>query len=175
MRPTKRARRRFRRPITRRISAEAKFIALAALVAVAILADVIPGPQNDDIGPARAASPSSRYDFACDVAYVNDGDTLRCRDGTRVRLHAIAAREADGSCAAGHPCPNASPEDSKATLQQLAGGRLNCIRTGASYGRVTAICDNDDGVEINCAMVERGLAARWERFDRQRAICRSSR
>jgi hypothetical protein len=37
---------------------------------------------------------------------------------------------------------------------------------------VTAICDNDEGVEINCAMVESGVALKWGRFDRQEPICR---
>lgn len=113
------------------------------------------------------------YDFACDVAYVNDGDTLRCRDGTRVRLHAIAAREKDGSCSPGHPCPSASAPTSMVALERQAGGRINCIQTGTSYNRVTAICDNEQGVEINCAMVESGAASVWDKFNRQRAICRS--
>ena len=36
-------------------------------------------------GDVSAVSASARaYDFSCDVSYVNDGDTLRCQDGTRV-------------------------------------------------------------------------------------------
>ncbi len=118
---------------------------------------------------ALAAIPA--YDFVCDVAYVNDGDTLRCIDGTRVRIHAIAARETDNSCSPGHPCPSASASESKAALTRLAGNRITCVQTGKSYERVTAICHNMSGVEINCAMVESGAAEVWDKFNRQRAIC----
>ena len=113
------------------------------------------------------------FDFECEVAHVNDGDTLRCRDGTRVRLHAIAARETDGTCSAGHPCPDSPAAESRLALERLAGSRITCLQTGTSYKRVTAICHNAGGVEINCAMVQSGAAARWDRFDRQRPICRT--
>ena len=72
--------------------------------------------------------------------YVNDGDTLRCQDGRRVRLHAIAARETVGSCSPGHPCPSASASASKAALvgatrsasKELAprGIRVNAVSPG---------------------------------------------
>jgi len=62
---------------------------------------------------------------------------------------------------------------SRAALTELAGRRITCVQTGTSYERVNAICRNASGVEINCAMVERGAALVWDRFNRQRAICRS--
>lgn len=149
----------------------AKFIATVVVVAVAAFAGTMWWPRSGELTPAEAATLA--YDFACDVAYVNDGDTLRCRDGTRVRLHAIAARETDNSCSPGHPCPTASAATSTAALTRLAGNRITCIRIGQSYERVTAICHNTSGVEINCAMVESGAAVTWDRFNRQRPICRS--
>lgn len=149
----------------------AKFIATVVVVAVAAFAGTMWWPRSGELTSAEAAKPA--YDFACDVAYVNDGDTLRCRDSTRVRLHAIAARETDNSCSPGHPCPTASAATSTAALTRLAGDRITCLRTGQSYERVTAICRNTSGVEINCAMVESGAAVLWERFNRQRPICRS--
>ena len=36
---------------------------------------------------------------------------------------------------------------------------------------MTAICDNAAGVEINCAMVESGVALVWPKFNRQQPIC----
>lgn len=150
---------------------EARFIATVALVAVAAFGGTMLWPRSADLRSPQGAT--AGYDFACDVAHVNDGDTLRCQDGTRVRLHAIAARETDGSCSPGHPCPTASAETSTAALTRLAGDRITCIRTGQSYARVTAICHNTSGVEINCAMVQSGAALVWDRFNRQRAICRS--
>lgn len=118
-------------------------------------------------------SASSLPRFDCQVAYVNDGDTLRCTDGVRVRLHAVAARERDGTCSPGHPCPSASATAARDALQRLAGGRrLTCLQTGVSYNRKAAICWTPDGEEINCAMVRSGTALRWERFDRKVRICR---
>lgn len=142
-----------------------------AVVLVAVIAFSATLFWQSDGGSAVMASARS-YDFSCDVAYVNDGDTLRCEDGTRVRFHAIAARETDGSCSPGHPCPSASASASKAALERLAGRRINCVQTGTSYRRMTAICWNSAGVEINCAMVQSGAASLWDRFNRQKPICR---
>lgn len=150
-----------------------KFIATVAVVAMAAFAGTLLWPRSATLTAAPAEAETRAYDFACDVAYVNDGDTLRCQDGTRVRLHAIAARETDGSCSAGHPCPSASAAQSTAALTRLAGSRITCMRTGQSYQRVTAIYQNSSGVEINCAMVESGSALIWDRFNRQQPICRS--
>lgn len=160
-----------RRPKRWRKRSDPMFAATVAVVAVAAFGGTLLWPRSADLTSAQAEVPS--YDFACDVAYVNDGDTLRCRDGTRVRLHAIAARETDNSCSPGHPCPTASAATSTAALTRLAGNKITCIRIGQSYERVTAICHNTSGVEINCAMVETGAALIWDRFNRQRPICRS--
>ncbi|MEJ7934466.1 hypothetical protein WG907_09385 [Sphingobium sp. AN558] len=110
--------------------------------------------------------------FSCPVAAITDGDTLRCADGTRVRLHAVAARESDETCSVGHPCPDASGAAATAQLAALAEGQtLQCYPTGTSYDRVTAICRNQSDVEVNCAMVRTGTALIWPRFNRERAIC----
>ncbi|MEG8223871.1 hypothetical protein OSJ57_25215 [Sphingomonas sp. HH69] len=115
---------------------------------------------------------SSASGFSCQVSSVTDGDTLRCADGTRVRLHAVAAREKDETCSVGHPCPNASGAAATAKLSELANGQtLQCQQTGTSYNRVTAICRNEADVEINCAMVRSGTTLIWPRFNAERAIC----
>lgn len=120
------------------------------------------------------ASAQDNGQFACEVSSITDGDTLRCADGTRVRLHAVAARERDESCSSGHPCPSASGAAATAVLRQLAAGQgLQCVRTGVSYNRVTAICRNEVGVEINCAMVQSGTAVIWPRYNAERPICQS--
>lgn len=150
---------------------EAKFIGTVIAVAVAAFAGTLIWPRGEEVHSAQAAAPV--YDFACDVRYVTDGDTLRCEDGTRVRLHAISAREADGTCSPGHPCSPASATESKAALERLAGDRITCVETGTSYNRVTAICHNISGVEINCAMVRSGAAVVWDRYNRERPICRA--
>lgn len=105
-----RRQRRRDRPWTREIG----FILTVALVGLMAFYVTLNWSQVDDQWPAQpavAAEPAAipdRATVACAVAYINDGDTLRCRDGTRIRLHAVAAREADGTCSTGHPCPAAT-------------------------------------------------------------------
>ncbi len=118
-------------------------------------------------GGARSAASSS---FACTVASITDGDTLRCveqgADGRaiRIRLSGIAAREPDGTCKQGHPCPAAPPEAATAALERLASGeQLQCQAVGSTYGRVAAFCRNSAGVDLSCAMVESGTVAKWRR------------
>jgi endonuclease YncB( thermonuclease family) len=109
--------------------------------------------------------------FSCTVASITDGDTLRCleRDdegrAVRVRLAGIAAREADGSCSAGHPCPVASAQDATAELVRLAAEEtLACTSAGSTFGRIAAFCVTSAGVDLSCAMVASGTAARWDRY-----------
>ena len=129
-------------------------------------------PEPEPETGAAAAPTADR--FACEVAYVNDGDTLRCEDGTRIRLHAVAARESDETCSPGHPCPTASAASATAELRRLASNRtIRCERIGQSYNRITAICWTPADVEINCAMIRSGTTVVWDRFNRERAICRS--
>ena len=158
-----------------------KFASLVATIAVAAFYVTLNAPLP---GPALfAGQPSSEDDadhaavergsFRCFVAYVHDGDTLRCQDGARIRLHAVAARESDGTCSPGHPCPSASAEAATAELRRLASGRtLRCEPIGRSYNRITAICWTPTGEEVNCAMVRSGVALLWDRFDRQAPLCR---
>jgi endonuclease YncB( thermonuclease family) len=142
---------------------------LAGLLMVAVFSIVFfwPGRQTTE-----AASFMPSGSFSCQVSNVHDGDTLRCADGTRVRLHAVAARETDETCSPGHPCPTASAASATAKLRELASGQtLTCQQTGNSYNQVTAICRNEHNVEINCAMVQSGTALIWPKFNQQRAIC----
>ena len=112
--------------------------------------------------------------FSCSVSRITDGDTFRCSDGTRVRLHAVAARESDETCSPGHPCPSATAASATRALTDLIEGRtLSCEKTGTSYNRVTAVCWTPTNREVNCAMIRSGTTVIWDRFDRQKAICRS--
>lgn len=112
--------------------------------------------------------------FTCTVTGVHDGDgPIYCEEGPKVRLTAIAARELDGTCNPGHPCPNASAQAARSALLRLTDGqRLRCEATGTSYKRVTAWCWRSDGLELNCAMVRSGTALRWAKFDREGRMCR---
>ncbi|MBA3677837.1 MAG: thermonuclease family protein [Sphingosinicella sp.] len=112
--------------------------------------------------------------FICTVTSVWDGDgPIHCAEGQKIRLHAIAAREIDETCTAGHPCPSASGAEAKRALQRFALGQtLRCEATGTSYARMTAWCWRRDGLELNCAMIRSGTALRWDKYDRQRKLCR---
>jgi endonuclease YncB( thermonuclease family) len=125
--------------------------------------------------PSAALPSSTRShegaNFRCTVAQVTDGDTFRCRETDdaqrqiRVRLSGVAARERDGSCSEGHPCPAASAEAATAQLAELASGRiLTCRSTGSTYGRISAFCRRPDGTDLSCAMVESGTVVVWDRY-----------
>jgi endonuclease YncB( thermonuclease family) len=111
--------------------------------------------------------------FKCTVTTVYDGDgPIHCREGTSIRLQAVAAREMDGRCLPGHPCPSASGIAAKRELQSIVLHHvLRCEQTGTSYNRVTAVCWTESGLEVNCAMVRSGKALLWDKYDRQRRIC----
>src|SRR3546814_10069171 len=48
--------------------------------------------------------------FLCTPTLVADGDgPVWCAEGPRIRIAGIAARELDGTCRRGHPCPRAGP------------------------------------------------------------------
>ncbi|WP_129792589.1 thermonuclease family protein [Sphingosinicella sp. CPCC 101087] len=137
-------------------------IAAIAAVAAAGLATAACGAiaAQDDPDPSPAT-------FVCDVLRVHDGDgPIHCRNGSRIRLSGIAARELDGRCLDGHPCPVASAEAAKAELDRLAvGRRLTCHQVGTSYRRVVAWCETPTGEDLSCAMVRSGTVLRWARHD----------
>jgi hypothetical protein len=69
--------------------------------------------------------------FTCTPIRVWDGDgPIWCREGPRIRLAGIAAREIDGSCRTGHPCPRASGIVARDTLVRLLGGAKGRSATG---------------------------------------------
>jgi len=101
--------------------------------------------------------------FTCEVVSVHDGDSLRCADGTRVRLQGVDANELDGSCH--FSCAAQSARWAQANLAELAlNKRADCISTGKSYRRVTAWC-TVARTDLSCAQVSSGAAVVWARFD----------
>lgn len=137
------------------------------MIALAILASIafIPAGQS----------------FDCTPTAVWDGDgPVWCEEGPRVRLSGIAAREIDGSCSEGHPCPSASGRDARDALVSLIGNpigtsehghvlvkgpTMRCTSTGSAGGnRTGAWCVSPRGGDISCRMVDGGYAARWDRY-----------
>lgn len=123
--------------------------------------------------------------FTCTPTRVWDGDgPIWCAEGPRIRLAGIAAREMDGSCRSGHPCPRASAVAARDHLVRLVGrpvGRsreghvlvratpLTCRSEGRGRGaRTAAWCSTAAGTDLSCAMIQAGMAARWDRYWRGR-------
>ena len=119
--------------------------------------------------------------FACTPTRVWDGDgPIWCTEGPHVRLAGIAARELDGACKPGHPCPVASGVAARDRLVSLLGGAsgvattghirvngpmLRCRSTGSVGGtRTGAWCTFPSGRDLSCAMVATGTVLRWPRF-----------
>ena len=119
--------------------------------------------------------------FDCTPTHVWDGDgPVWCAEGPRIRLAGIAARELDGSCSPGHPCPAADAITARDALVTLVGrpigvGRhghvlvegptMRCVSTGSAGGnRTGAWCVSPRSGDISCAMVSGGWAAQWDRY-----------
>lgn len=123
----------------------------------------------------------SGHNFTCTPTHVWDGDgPVWCREGPRLRLAGIAARELDDSCSSGHPCPSTSGIVARDALVDLLGTRtgvgphghilingppLRCRSDGSAGGnRTAAWCVSPRHGDINCAMVLGGWALRWDRY-----------
>lgn len=119
--------------------------------------------------------------FTCTPIRVWDGDgPIWCAEGPRVRLSGIAAREMDGSCSVGHPCPNASGEAARDKLASLVGqpiGKseyghilvkgpaLRCLSVGGAGGKRTAAwCTSPLHGDLSCMMVKSGYALKWPKY-----------
>lgn len=119
--------------------------------------------------------------FDCTPTAVWDGDgPVWCSEGPHIRLSGIAAREMDGTCSPGHPCPAADPRAARDHLVSLVGqptGKrstghilvkglaMRCRSAGGAGGnRTAAFCTSPKSGDISCAMVRDGYAARWDRY-----------
>lgn len=124
---------------------------------------------------------ASGSSFTCTPEAVWDGDgPIWCAEGPKIRLAGIAAREMDGTCKPGHPCPSMPPEQARDQLINLLGGSkgkmstghirvsappLTCRSDGSAGGsRTAAWCVTASGVDLSCELVKAGAAARWKRF-----------
>ncbi|WP_294356150.1 hypothetical protein [uncultured Sphingomonas sp.] len=127
--------------------------------------------------------------FACTPTRVWDGDgPIWCAEGPRIRLAAIAAREINGTCRRGQPCPRASGVAARDHLVRVLGGArgrtrdghvlvagpaLRCRSEGAdNYRRTVAWCRTPAGVDLSCAQVRAGVASRWARYGGAQ-VCRA--
>ena len=129
------------------------------------------------------AAIASGQAFVCTPTRVWDGDgPIWCAEGPKVRLAGIAAREIDGTCKDGHPCPKASGEEARDRLVRFLGGATGYAKTGhilvsaptmrcvsngsARGGRTGAWCELPGKGDLSCAMIRAGVVVRWERYAR---------
>lgn len=136
---------------------------------------------NSSVALASVPVVPAGQTFNCTPTHVWDGDgPIWCQEGPRLRLSGIAAREMDGSCSRGHPCPRANAVDARDALVALLGATtgvsrhghilvrgptLRCYSDGSAGGNRTASwCVSPTNGDINCAMVSGGWALRWDRY-----------
>ena len=155
-----------------------EFIGLAAVIIFAIVAGLA-----FLVARAWAETPIIQGGevFTCTPVAVWDGDgPVWCAEGPRVRLNAIAAREIDGTCRSGHPCPDATGVASRDHLASLLGrptGHLShghvriegpplrCRSSGSAGGtRTAARCFSPVHGDLGCRMVSDGYAREWRQY-----------
>jgi len=119
--------------------------------------------------------------FSCTPVRVWDGDgPIWCREGPKIRLSGIAAREIDETCKPIHPCPKASGASARNHLAGLVGqvvgkageGHLlvrgptmQCRSAGNGKGsRTAAWCVSPKSGDLSCRMVKDGYALAWKQY-----------
>ncbi|MDP9413766.1 MAG: hypothetical protein M3Q08_06680 [Pseudomonadota bacterium] len=154
---------------------------VAASFLVLFLASCDTGPSPVETEVEQGSTYAAGERFACTPTRVYDGDgPIWCAEGPRVRLAGIAAREMDGTCRPGHPCPAVSAEASRDHLAALVGrpmGRseqghilvegptLTCVSNGSAGGRrVAAWCVSPTAGDLSCQMVRDDYALKWPRY-----------
>lgn len=165
------------------MSSDAEFGIAAALIAVAWAHGIMTGLVSTGT-PSPVSVIERGTMFTCTPVTVWDGDgPVKCAEGPKLRLAGIAAREIDGSCRAGQPCPDASGIQARDALVRALGGpkgttrnghvvvlgpKLACVSEGSARGsRTAAWCKLPDGRDLSCAMIKTGTAVRWSRYDRK--------
>src|SRR5687767_2612553 len=84
--------------------------------------------------------------FTCTPTRVWDGDgPIWCAEGPRIRLAGIAAREMDGSCSTGQPCPTATATAARDHLVSLVGRPIGLSREGHVLVRGARLSCRSDG------------------------------
>lgn len=119
--------------------------------------------------------------FTCTPVAVWDGDgPIWCKEGPKIRLAGIAAREIDGTCRSNQPCPAVSGLAARDQLVRVFGGArgslptghirvagapMTCVSDGSAGGsRTAAWCRTSKGVDLNCHLLATRVAVIWHRY-----------
>src|SRR3546814_18590365 len=89
-----------------------------------VVSSVLRRPRQEQGGLHRCMSiAAAGLRFLCTPTRVADGDgPVWCAEGPRIRIAGIAARELEGTCRRGQPCPRAGPIAARNALVELIGG-----------------------------------------------------
>lgn len=99
----------------------------------------------------------------CVVAAVPDADTIRCADGSKIRLAGVSALERNGSCNSAPDCPVMPHKLAQPIASLLTLGRTISFRVvGTSYKRLVG--DNRD---VRCQLIASGAVVEWRKYSRQ--------
>lgn len=138
------------------------------------------------ISPILVSIVAAGTSFSCTPTQVWDGDgPVWCKEGPRIRLAGIAAREMDDTCRARSPCPAASAVDARDALVNLLGraagigprghvlihgaSTMRCTSDGWAKGnRTAAWCMLQGRVALSCAMIQTRTVLPWPRYMRDR-------
>lgn len=154
--------------------------AAALSAALLLLASCSPGDRSDE--PPSGTAIAAGRTFPCTPERVWSGDgPILCREGPVVHLAGISARDLNGTCPAGEPCPEASAVEARDYLAGLLIGNaraeegirflepgyvevegiaLACTSTGsAGEARTMARCISPAVGDLSCAMLASGLVA----------------
>lgn len=144
----------------------------AALAACCLLP--VAACAQSDVPRARAVEQSSA---TCTIARISDGDTVRCRDGLRVRLLLIDSPERDQ-----RPFGEAAARQLATLIPAGSVVRLEYdVRRQDQYGRTLAYVFTREGRFVNEEMLRTGFAVvtvyppNVKHVDRLRAVADSAR
>lgn len=104
---------------------------------------------------------------ACEAPVASDGDTIRCADGTRIRMSGIDAPEMPGHCRRGRVCAPGDPVRSRDSLRAaIATGPITyrAISVRDPYGRTIALVYNGS-VNLSCHQIASQNAIYVQRWD----------
>lgn len=113
--------------------------------------------------------------FVCHVVSLHDADgPIRCRNGVKIRVAGVNARETDGTCRSNAPCPVMRHEQAKPIAERLVLHKtLTCKKVDRSWKRIVAVCsftgfDQQRGkvgqIDLRCALNASGATVDWPEY-----------
>ncbi len=107
---------------------------------------------------ALSVAISAGQTFNCTPVAVWDGDgPIWCAEGPKIRLAGIAAREIDGICKSGHPCPSASGLAARCSIRSAP--ESASMRSAVVTSTLDEVSRMERGVRSPVMMISSGCFA----------------